>query len=817
MRASTIILAIAIAGMVPLGYLGGTETGTDEEYFTIEIDGRDYYLRIKPFSEKTIKIELSKDGVFKLSALEKYGFLEEGDNVPLEVSESSNEIHILSGENEVKIVKDPFALSLNGKVLHDMSFAQLSDSTNVSRCVFESDSEEHFFGLGQRFSSVDQKGKIALQQIEYGNKDNSSLSGVPFFMSTQGYGIFVDTTYRTVFDFQSADSYSVLTDDDNLRLFYIKGDNFSSILQEYTDITGKPSLPPRWTFGYIQSKYGYSNRAEFEGVARTMREMDFPCDGLNLDFFWRDNGGLEWDERRFPEHKQMIEELTERGYKIILHEDAATTKVYQGKIPQDYLYHVGNLLAYGYDYSLYPCYYGIPLPVYDISILDITNPYALQWYRNLHTPLMHEGIDGFWIDELDRLDENLMEPLYDGMLPSEAHNLYPNLYNRNIFEGMESEGERGVIITRSTWAGGQRYPWVWSGDIDCSFTAMKEQIVAGQTMGLSGIPFWSNDLGGFWGEVVGALLYGGTLNLNMQNLRALSNLRGLIGKPSDELQIRWTAQFGAFSPMMRAHGTGLWMEFSRIGGREPWQFNETAQEIFRFYDKLRYQLIPYIYSCAYESTQTGLPMMRALVLDFPHDENCYNQDSEYMFGPAFLVAPVCEEGARERAVYLPEGTWIDFWSNQIYEGPVEINYPAPLEILPLFVRGGSIIPTGPVMNYTDEKPLDPLTLWVYPQSNGTFSLYEDDGISLDHKNGSFAITPMSVEVQDDRISLHLGEKMGEYENEISERECRVVMKGIERPQSVKADGKDLEDWDYSDEKMELTINAGKISEIVVER
>lgn len=715
------------------------------------------YLKIEPFSEASVKIQFSADSDFPPSALERYGFINPRGNVSITAETAGDEIIVTAGVNVITIDTNPFRLRINEDLV---TAAPVSDGS-FTTATFAASSAEHFFGLGQRFSGLDQTGKKVTEQIRGGVDDEHSLSGTPFFMSTQGYGLLVDTTYQTVFDFTRSGTYSVSTADPDFRYFYIRGPSFKDVLQRYTAITGRPSLPPRWTFGYWQSKFGYSTRAELERVATLMRLLDFPCDALVLDYYWRNNEGLSWYEPRFPGHRGMLRKLKRLGFQVVLHEDTQAIRVYD-RLPSAWLYPVTG----------FESFYGpgeFPIQTFPEVVLDMSHPDATDWYwQDLHVPLLKEGAAAFWLDELDWTPEEGPRAFHDGLLPEAMHNLYPNLFNKTIFENMEVTGRRGAILTRSAWTGSQRYPWVWSGDVSSTFQGMKEQIIAGQAMGLSGFPFWSNDLGGFVSGVEGFFVADDPASVPL--------------KPSDELQIRWSAEFGAFTPMFRVHGMGTEVHESLVGGKEPWSYGPEAQEIFRFYDKLRYQLLPYTYSVAYEATETGLPLMRALVLEFQDDPQTYSQDMEYLFGPAFLVAPVVEPGATTREVYLPAGKWIDYWTNKLLEGPRTIPSAAPLETLPLFVKAGAVIPMGPVMSHTDEKPLDPLTLAVYPVADGAFMLYEDDGATLDYQVEAFTKTPIEVTSSPGSIRIRVGTPMGTLT--VEDREYELVVNCIDLPTSI---------------------------------
>jgi len=321
------------------------------------------------------------------------------------------------------------------------------------------------------------------------------------------------------------------------------------------------------------------------------------------------------------------------------------------------------------------------------------------------------------------------------MTGREMHNLYPLLYNKAVFEAVEKYSNgRGIVWARSAWAGSQRYPIHWAGDQLCNFPSLACTLWGGLSLGLSGVPFWSHDIGGFKGE------------------------------PSPELYIRW-AQFGLLSSHSRCHGTTP---------REPWEFGEEALCIFRFYAKLRYRLIPYLYSYAHVASRTGLPLMRAMVLEYQDDPNTYHLGLQYLLGRELLVAPIYDKSS-ERHVYLPEGKWIDYWTKEEYKGPITIRYKAPLDVIPLFVEGDSIIPLGPEMGYVGEKEFDPLTLDVYLYERAKFTLYDDE----------------------QAVSFEGGRKGGDITFEISasRRTYIVQFNKTTCPRAVKVEGRGLQHYE----------------------
>ena len=569
--------------------------------------------------------------------------------------------------------------------------------------------QEHIYGLGEKFLPPDRRG----QRIEswnfntWGATNERAYKNVPFFVSTQGYGVFLNTTFRVTWDFGSGTTTSISTqvetEDDRLDLFLIHGPRIADIVSRYTELTGRPPVPPRWSFGYWQSKWGYTSWDEVWAVVDRARELQIPLDVMHLDPYWlreRMYTDLVWDETRFPNPAEHITRLREKGVRLCLWVQPWIPE--QSEVFAEA--EAAGVFARREDGRTYLYTPTIPGATPNrCGIVDFSSVSGREWYIGKLLGLIGQGVSAFKTDFGEAIPEEAV--FANGMRGLEMHNLFPLLYNATFYEAFARSGRAGDLVCwgRSGWAGIQRYPVSWSGDMLCNFPSMICTLWGGLSFSLSGVAFWSHDIGGFQGET------------------------------TPELYVRW-AQWGLLCSHSRGHGTA---------SREPWSQGEQALAIFKGYDELRYRLIPYLYSYAHLAHRTGLPVLRPLVLEYQDDPTVYGVDLEYLLGSELLVAPVFEAGATERRVYLPAGRWHDFWTDSEYEGQRWVTVPAPLERIPLFVKGGSIVPLGPVEQFVGEKGTDELELRVYPvDGQAQFTLYEDEGATrLSFRDNRLSVTP----------------------------------------------------------------------------
>jgi len=535
---------------------------------------------------------------------------------------------------------------------------------------------EAVYGFGEKFLRLNKVGQtVDLNMREtQGTSTPRTYKNIPFFMTTRGYGVYINHSSRITCWVGSmvATDIQIGVEDDFLDYYLILGD-MKEILTQYTDITGKGIMPPDWSFGYWQSKISYKSAEETLDIARHMREAEIPMDVIHLDTFWFKEDwycDLEFDKERFPDPAGYLAELREMGVKVSLWQlpyIPEGSSLFNDLTAAEGFVKDSSGGMYDIGISFTPGFEG------KVGCIDFTNPKAIEIYQAYLHRLFELGV------KVIKVDFGEQAPLdgvyYDGTPGHRAHNLYPLVYNKAVSEVTKASTGEQIIWARSTWAGSQRYPVHWGGDSSCNWNNMIPQIEAGLSFGLSGFQFWSQDIGGFLGETGGNLL------------------------------IRWM-QMSMFLSHTRIHGSGK---------RELYRFDDKVRDICRDFIQLRYRLLPYIWSMAQSCVEQSLPMARALVLEFQDDPNVWHIGDQWMFGDSIMVAPIADE-TNKRELYLPQGQWTDWWTGESLAGGQWINVKADIDKIPLYLREGALIPMGPVMNYVGEVPMDKITLRVVPYS-----------------------------------------------------------------------------------------------------
>jgi alpha-D-xyloside xylohydrolase len=596
-------------------------------------------------------------------------------------------------------------------------------------------SHEALYGLGQHQAGVwNYRG----ESIDI-SQENSNIS-VPLMLSSKGYGIFWNNTSRSRFNNRFANILYISSEvADVIDYYFLYGPDFDKIIARYRDLTGQAPMFGKWAYGFWQCKNRYKSQDEILGVARKYRDLHIPVDNIVQDWFWWNRKGEFIFNKNYPDPKAMVDQLHSENFHLMI---SIWPFFEPGSASYDYMQSKGWFVD-KFKYAK-PPYHTDAMAVY-----DATSSEARKYYWDqVNKGLFSIGLDAWWMDttepETEGQEDNI---LLNHKLAAGSGNRYLNAFplldTQAVYQGQRSASDkkRVFILSRSAFAGSQRNGvTAWSGDINSDWLSFRRQVPAGLNFALSGIPYWTTDIGGF-----------------------------VFGSPADpafrELFIRWF-QYGTFNPILRVHGT------RNPDENELWSYGPDSQTILVNFDRLRYRMLPYIYSLAWKTTSEAYTPMRPLAMDFRADPRAQNIGDQFMYGPAFLVNPVTDPAATTRPVYLPGAKWYDFWTGSAIEGGRTINASTPLERLPLYVRAGSILPLGPDEEWSTEKPADPIELRVYRGADGDFTLYEDENDNYDYEKGVYATIPLHWD--DAAHALTIGDRKGQFPGMLESRTFRVV-------------------------------------------
>jgi alpha-D-xyloside xylohydrolase len=579
---------------------------------------------------------------------------------------------------------------------------------------FSPDFSEAFYGLGQHQSGMfNYRGST----VELGQ--NNTDVAVPVLVSSKGYGIIWNSAAFTYVDnrFPLELSFDSMAGD-GVDYFVVYGPEMDAIIHGYRNLTGHAPMLPRWSFGFIQSKDRYKSLDEILTIAGRYRSEHIPIDAIVQDWFWWKNEG---DPIFNDNYHDVAGDLKK------LHDEHLHTMISTWGMMDPASATYKKLDAAG---EMIP----------GAHVYDASNPVAQDVYwQSLIEPLFKQGWDSFWLDSAE--PEEYFPHMGDAILRGKKLDIGNGALYTNVFpllhnEGMQqhwraaSEDKRVFLLTRSAFLGQQRVgATVWSGDVFSSFWGLRHQVAAGLNYALSGLPYWTTDIGGYWPTYDG----------QMQD------------PAYQELYLRWF-QFGVFCPIFRSHG--------HRPNNEMWTYPNVEPQLVAF-DRLRYRMMPYIYSLAWKVASEDSTIQRPLVMDWRSDAQTWNIGDEFMFGPAMLVSPVLEAGATERRVYLPKGAlWYDFWTGKTTDGGVNVQAASPLDRIPLFVHAGSILPLGPQEEYAGEKPDGPIELRVYRGVDGSFNLYQDEGDNYNYEKGKHSVIPIAW--SEAQKTLTIGAWVGSY-------------------------------------------------------
>jgi alpha-glucosidase len=697
----------------------------------VKIKTQNAYIQVSVYTPEIIRVRMNRQPLGKDFS---YAVVAEAAKVKTTITQNAREIRLSTDSVIVVMQKQPFSIAFytpDDKVINEDAIGLNTSWVDNSVTTYKKlQPGERFMGLGEKSGDLDRAGSgytnWNTDAVGYDNKSDPLYSSIPFYIGIHhnlSYGIFLDNTYQTDFNFGASNNEfsSFGARGGEMNYYFLYNQSVAGIIKDYTFLTGRMKMPPLWSLGYQQSKWSYYPDTMVMRVAHELRAKNFPADGMVLDINYMNKYQLfTWDSVSFPHPRQMTDSLLAMGFRTTVIVDpginvAPGMPAYEKGVKEDV-------------YLKYPngkYYAGAVWPGW-CNFTDFTNEKGRAYWRNQMRFFVNSGVSGVWNDmnEISTWGQKTPDNIlynYDGLGASnlQGHNVYGLEMVRSSFEGMKNiTHQRPFILSRSGYAGLQRYSAIWTGDNQPTEEHMLLGVRLLNSMGLSGLAFTGMDISGFLGNATASLF------------------------------IRWM-EIGAFIPYCRNH------KMTGLKPAEPWNYGENALNVSRSYIELRYHLLPYIYSTFYEATQNGMPVNRSLAIDYTYDENIYNTQfqNQYLFGDALMIAPF-ESTTNTGKAYFPEGDWYDFFTDKRIAGNTKDSLNISLEKLPVFVKAGSIIPMQSVVESTSQLPTDTLTLHIYNGDKGSsFVYYEDDGESYKYQNGDFYKRKISLNPKDRAIAF----------------------------------------------------------------
>ncbi len=775
-----------------------------ENELVVEFDNA--VAKISATAPGVIRFRAARDGNFEDDI--SYAVVERNEPSAFEVVDNEDLIRFETDGAALTLYKNPFRLEFLDNEDNPYATKRPEDEAGFRDgepfFSMSAPPEEMYLGLGEKTGGLDKRGnKWKMWGIDrpYTTKTDPLYQSIPVLIGYRrgrAWAAFFDNTYKSYFDMCASgpEAWEWSAAGGEINIYFLAGPTLPELTRRYMKLVGGIPMPPKWALGYHQSRYSYETESEVRRIARNFRRRNIPCDSIHMDIhYMRGYRVFTFNEDNFPDPKALAEDLKKDGFKPVCIMDPA--------VKED---HSWEIFMYGLQKG-YFCKNskGETVVKYSWALRaawpDFCREEVRKWWGNLHKVYTDAGIEGIWND----MNEPSMWPwafyfwkmviptgMYFGedMFHIHAGKPAPHLRCRNVYGMMENKAtregllrlrpdRRPFVLTRAGYAGVGRYAIMWTGDNFSTWAQLEMTVPMLINLGLTGQPICGPDTGGF----------------------ALNASRKLFA--------RWM-QLGAFYPYLRGHSMVHSLR------HEPWTFGKKVERICREFIGLRYRLMPYLYSLVWEAHREGDPVWRPLAYHFPADEKAARVEDQVMVGPHIMVAPVTKRKATGRAVYLPGGKWLEFFTGEVYEGPGTYEINAPLERIPVFLRQGAVIPVGPLMRYTDEKPLDPLTLLIFP-GEGSFRLWEDDGVSMDYERGVYACTSVSIEKFGDSLTVKIGAREGNYH--VPQRKVKVKIRTDARPASVTLNGEPLSEgstenkdgylyveFSHDGEELTLTVN-----------
>ena len=773
--------------------------GLNESGNEFEITSEKMSLKLRALSDRVIQVQASPGA--KVS--DHPSFVVSTDKFArgprFEVQNNADDVLLSTSQLKVKIVKSSLRLVFldnDSKVIsEDLIDNPMSFEGQSFRVWKSSPDDEHYFGMGDKTGPLDRRNQSftfwTTDPALFQESTDPLYKSIPFMLAMRGgsaYGIYLDNTYRSYFDMDKSkrSAYCFGAEGGSLDYYFFYGPDPKKVIENYTALTGRMPLPPMFSLGYQQSRGSYFPDAQVRQIAKQLRDKKIPTDVMYFDGDYKQDGHpFKINQKYFPDFPGLVAHLSGQGFKSVLSVDP-----YVAKVPGEKPYDEGLAQKFFVKNPDGTPYVGKVWPG-DVCFADFTNAKVRKWWGTLHSDFVKAGVRGIWDDMnepavFNRVDRTMpLDVVHDveGRKTDhrEVHNVYGMQNTRATYDGLLALNPklRPFVLTRSGFAGSQKYAATWTGDNTSTWNHMRISVPQLLNLGVSGYTFAGADIGGF---------------------------NGFSGGPSPELLTRWM-QLGAFNPLFRNHSDMV------TRAREPWVDGPKHEAIRKHFIEERYKLLPYIYTCMEESARTGIPLMRPMFLEFPQDESLTTNGEQFMFGGALLVAPRLWDIGGTYPVRLPPGTWYDYWTGKQIAGDQTQSVDPKIDAMPIYARGGSIIPKQGIIQHTGETPTGPLEVRVYLQNEMSKSsepssksfkgeIYFDDGENMDYKSDKFFRSEWTCNPSANVVELKVGFSGSGFQPRLSQYQCSVF--GLNRAvKTVKIDGKNIDGWSVTGGKLTL--------------